>query len=128
MTVPLKVMESTKLTSINITYNTSLTRMKNENGANFQKLAKQTRAKLQSPKHWLQKIVKSSKNDPADQKAGFFNQYMKQLLNNFHDVRFQKCLEMSVCRNYDKCSFCSIEKLQTMECLCHQIKSFYTSF
>ena len=53
MTVPLKVMEYKKLASINITYNTSLTQTKNENGANFQKLAKQTRAKFQSPKHCL---------------------------------------------------------------------------
>ena len=42
---------------------------------------------------------------------------MKQLPNNFHDASFQKCLEMSVCRNTEKCSFCSIKKSQTMQCL-----------
>ena len=46
-------MKRAKLTSINITCNTSLTQMKNKNGANFQKLAKQTRAKFQKPKHCL---------------------------------------------------------------------------
>ena len=46
-------MKRAKLISINITCNTSLTQMKNKNGANFQKLAKQTRAKFQKPKQCL---------------------------------------------------------------------------
>ena len=53
-------MECTKPTSINITYNTSLTQMKNENGVNFQKLAKgSSRTRSKFCKRWseTQKMI-----------------------------------------------------------------------